>query len=179
MIVQGDIYSPPFSPETFDGGYSIGVLHHTPEPERGLVALAKTIKKDGWVSCSVYPNKGLYAFPSVARFRRLHNALKPFVGYSIALTYSYFSAYLLTPLFRRLNKVYLSNFTQYLEREWLPCLTYLADARWRVLDTFDAITPSLASTHTRSEVISWMEKAGCKDFIFPEWGDTSIMGVKF
>lgn len=178
LIVQGDIYFPPFPPETFDGGYTIGVLHHTPVPEKGLVALAKTVKKGGWVSCVVYPKEGFYAFPSVARFRKLHNVLKPYFGYSIALVYSYFSAYLLSPLFLKLNRIQLRKVVNYLEREWFPCLMYLPDIRWRVLDTFDAITPAIASTHTRADVISWMEKAGCADFVFPEWGDTATVGIK-
>lgn len=177
LIVQGDIYAPPFRSDSFDGGYTIGVLHHTPEPERGLVALAKTIKINGWVSCSVYPNNRFYAYPSVARFRKMHNFIKPIFGYSVALIYAYFSAYVLAPIFSRLARTRAARLIKFIVREWLPCL-YMPDPRWRVLDIFDAITPGIASTHTRAEVISWMEKAGCTDLIFPEWADTSVVGVK-
>src|SRR4051812_31966128 len=39
LIVQGDLATPPFRAGAFDGGYSIGVLHHTPTPKEGLCAL--------------------------------------------------------------------------------------------------------------------------------------------
>jgi SAM-dependent methyltransferase len=178
LIVQGDIYAPPFRPESFYGGYTIGVLHHTPTPEKGLIALAKTVMKNKWVACSVYHQKGFYSYPSVARFRKLHNTLMPYFGYRIALAYTYISAYILAPMFRRLRRTHLSSLVKYLESEWLPCLSNLPDIRWRLLDTFDGITPSIASTHTRAEVLSWMEKAECKDFIFPAWGDTAIVGIR-
>jgi len=178
LIVQADINLPPFAAGCFDGGYTIGVLHHTPSPEHGLIALAGRVRKGGWVACAVYSKIGFYAFPSVARFRLLHNTLKRHFGYSMAVSYSYFSAYLLSPIFRVLSKMHLSKIVLYLESAWLPCLTHLPDVRWRLLDTFDAITPSIASTHTRDEVVSWMKKAGCAELTFPNWGDTVVEGIK-
>jgi SAM-dependent methyltransferase len=75
LIVQGDLLRPPFKERVFDGGFTIGVLHHTPEPGEGLRALARTVRPGGWVSCCVYPGGGFYDYPSVKRFRRLHRAL--------------------------------------------------------------------------------------------------------
>src|SRR3954452_7101798 len=40
LIVQGDILNPPFKKGVFDFGYSIGVLHHTPDPAKGLESLS-------------------------------------------------------------------------------------------------------------------------------------------
>lgn len=177
LIVQGDIYNPPFVPGSFDGGYTIGVLHHTPLPERGLAALACMVKRGGWVASVVYPKQGFYAYPSVARFRKINNRLKPYIGYRLAVLYAYFSAYLLTPFFSFLLRGRFARVARFLEEHWLPCL-YIPDVRWRVLDVFDGITPEIASTHTRREVISWMEQAGCRDFMFPNWGDTAIVGIK-
>ena len=45
LIVQGDILRSPFRSGVFDGGYSIGVLHHTPEPTKGLNGLAAQLKE--------------------------------------------------------------------------------------------------------------------------------------
>jgi len=177
LIVQGDIYRPPFHPGTFDGGYTIGVLHHTPAPERGLVALANTVRAGGWVACVVYPKQGFYAYPSVARYRKFNNRLKPYFGYRFALLYAYFSAYILSPIFSTGQKTPLAPVVRWLEEQWFPCL-YIPDSRWRVLDTFDGITPEIASAHTRDEVIEWMRKAGCDALVFPEWGDTAVNGIK-
>jgi SAM-dependent methyltransferase len=178
LIVQGDILSSPFRSGVFHGGYTIGVLHHTPDPLRGLTELTRTVRSGGWVACSVYPEKGFYAYPSVARFRRLHNRLKSIFGYNPALAYAYFSSYVLAPLITRGKRIpRLNRWLEYVERNWLVVLN-LPDIRWRLLDTFDAITPSIATTHTGNEVRGWMEKVGCTNLKKTGWGETSVMGTK-
>jgi SAM-dependent methyltransferase len=57
-IVQGDIYHPPLKADAFDAGYSLGVLHHLPEPKRGFAALASKIKPGGWFQVWVYGREG-------------------------------------------------------------------------------------------------------------------------
>ena len=178
LIVQGDLLSSPFRSGVFHGGYTIGVLHHTPDPLRGLTELTRTVRSGGWVACSVYPEKGFYAYPSVARFRRLHNRLKSIFGYNPALAYAYFSSYVLAPLITRGKRIpRLNHWLEYVERNWLVVLN-LPDIRWRLLDTFDAITPSIATTHTGDEVRGWMEKVGCTNLKKTGWGETSVMGTK-
>ncbi len=57
-VVQGDIYSPPFRPASdggpFDFVYAIGVLHHLPNPEVGLRALARCLRPGGTLFGWVY-----------------------------------------------------------------------------------------------------------------------------
>ncbi|MDB5298527.1 MAG: Methyltransferase type 11 [Phycisphaerales bacterium] len=177
LIVQGDLFRPPFRPGTFDGGFSIGVLHHTPEPARGLETLAGLVGPLGWVSCCVYPKGDFYDFPSVRRLRTAHLRLRGVFGYRFAMAYSYFAAYALAPLVRRAKKLGLRGPMQYVERNWLVSL-YLKDARWRVLDTFDAITPEIASTHTTDEVRQWLENARCRNVRTTPWCPTSLSGVR-
>lgn len=179
LIVQGDILNPPFREHGFDGGYSIGALHHTPDPPRGVSCLANTVKFGGWVACVVYPKQGLYSYRSVVRFRWIVNRLKPLLGYYPALIYAYFSAYVISPLLRKGKRIQrMHGALRYLEENWMVSLDYLPDPRWRVLDTFDAITPVIASTHTGEEVSGWMKAAGCIDIRTADWGDTSVVGVK-
>lgn len=45
-IVQADIHHLPFRPCTFDFIYSFGVLHHLPNPSRGLDILARLLKPE-------------------------------------------------------------------------------------------------------------------------------------
>lgn len=52
-IVQADIYRPPFK-KTFDYAFSVGVLHHTPDPKKAFLALAAKVKKDGHLSAWIY-----------------------------------------------------------------------------------------------------------------------------
>lgn len=46
-LVQADIYALPFAPGTFDFVYSIGVLHHLPDPPKGVQALVGVLKPQG------------------------------------------------------------------------------------------------------------------------------------
>lgn len=178
LVVQGDIYHPPFRAKTMDGGYSIGVLHHTPEPPRGLQELVQCIKEKGWVSVCVYSKGDFYDYRSVDRFRRLHNKLAKKLGYHPALCYSYLAGYALAPGLRGFRRIPgLGRLIHYVERNWLVLLD-LPDVRWRVLDVFDAITPVIASTHTAAEVSQWLEASNCKEIRPVPWGTTSFSAVR-
>lgn len=43
-LVQGDIFHPPVRRGTLDFAYSIGVLHHLPDPKRGFLSLSRVLK---------------------------------------------------------------------------------------------------------------------------------------
>jgi SAM-dependent methyltransferase len=178
LIVQGDVLRPPFREDAFDGGYSIGVLHHTPDPAGGLRALARLVHPGGWVACCVYPKGEFYDFRSVARLRRLSNRLAPFFGRRPALWYAYFSAFVLAPLMGIAARIPgVRRIVSYLARNWLVWIP-IPDARWRFLDTFDAITPAIASTHTGAELRSWFLDAGCDEVRATPWCATSGVGVR-
>lgn len=178
LIVQGDILNPPFRKDSFDAGYSIGVFHHTPDPARCLGELSAVVKEGGLVACCVYPKEGLYDFPSVATYRKIHSVVRPLFGNKPALGYSYFSAYFLYHclcLLRR--RPHSERLAAYLEKHVLVNVN-IPDARWRVLDVFDAITPLYASTHTPEEVRSWFGRANCRDVRQMPWGATVWVGAK-
>jgi SAM-dependent methyltransferase len=178
LIVQGDVLNPPFKKGVFDFGYSIGVLHHTPDPAKGLERLSSLVKENGAVACCVYDKGSLYDYPSVNTFRKIHNAVKPLVGNKLALGYSYFAAYVLyhgLNLIRRTGRGW--RLLDYLEKRVLVNLN-LPDARWRLLDTFDAITPVYASTHTPEEVRDWFGRANCNSLSQRPWATTTFVGIK-
>lgn len=182
FIVQGDILHPPFKKNIFDFGYSIGVFHHTPAPEMALNKLVETIKAGGEIACCVYENnngKGLYDSAAVIGYRKFLNSLDSRHSRPLALAYSYFSAYFLYLFFFPAFKIPgLRSVAGYLTRNIFPGVFYLRDGRWRVLDTFDAITPKFASTHTPEELKKWFEKSGCTDIITMPFGKTSFKAVK-
>lgn len=52
-IIQADIFKLPFK-KTFDYAFSVGVLHHTPDPKGAFISLASKVKNDGHVSAWIY-----------------------------------------------------------------------------------------------------------------------------
>jgi SAM-dependent methyltransferase len=52
-VVQADIYKLPFK-KSFDYAFSVGVLHHTPEPKKAFASLASKVKRGGALSAWVY-----------------------------------------------------------------------------------------------------------------------------
>jgi SAM-dependent methyltransferase len=52
-IIQCDIFKLPLK-KVFDYAFSVGVLHHTPDPKGAFTSLASKVKKDGHISAWVY-----------------------------------------------------------------------------------------------------------------------------
>ena len=52
-IIQADIYNLPFA-RAFDYAFSVGVLHHLPDPRGGFNSLASKVKPGGHISAWVY-----------------------------------------------------------------------------------------------------------------------------
>lgn len=52
-IVQADIFKLPLK-KAFDYAFSVGVLHHTPDPKGAFVSLAGKVKKGGHISAWIY-----------------------------------------------------------------------------------------------------------------------------
>jgi uncharacterized protein YbaR (Trm112 family)/protein-L-isoaspartate O-methyltransferase len=53
-VVQADLFHLPVAKRSVDVAFSVGVLHHTPEPETCFKELAKTVKPGGRVVAWVY-----------------------------------------------------------------------------------------------------------------------------
>jgi SAM-dependent methyltransferase len=178
LIVQGDIFSPPFREGSFDAGYSIGVFHHTPDPAKAFEKLCYVVKDNGAIACCVYPKGGLYDSPVVAAYRKIHHAAKPFLGNKPALAYSYFSAYFLYHVLFQMRKTRLGQLLVAGLEKYLLVNVNIPDPKWRTLDVFDAITPLHASTHTGEEVRSWFSRAYCYNVSQMPWGETVWTGIK-
>ena len=53
-LVQGDIFHPPVKRASLDFAYSIGVLHHLPDPKAGFLSLTRLVKPGAPVFIWVY-----------------------------------------------------------------------------------------------------------------------------
>jgi len=79
-IVQADIYNLPFKRALFDYAFSVGVLHHLPDPRAGFVALSKHVRPGGHLSAWVYGaenNEWITRFVSPLRERLTSRISRP------------------------------------------------------------------------------------------------------
>jgi SAM-dependent methyltransferase len=168
LIVQGDALALPVRDRVASGAYSIGVLHHTPDPRRGFEEMVKATHPGGWVALCVYGKGSFYDDPRVLAYRRLFKWLKPAGGTRAPLIYAMFAAHWVYPLTRW-------RILGPLMRMLFP-MARLPDARWRVLDTFDAVSPVYQSTHESHEVFRWFKDAGLCEIEPSDWGFTAYHG---
>lgn len=170
-IVQADALLLPIANNSLDGAFSIGVLHHTPNPALAVKEAARAIKKGGWLALCVYGKRGYYKYPNVQLWRWIFKTLWPYFGERPALIYTLITVNAFRPislLSRTLGRLIKIPF---------PFIT-LPDKDWSLLDTFDSITPSYQSGHESVEVFNWF-KAAKFDLIEPtNWGETSYRGIK-
>jgi SAM-dependent methyltransferase len=54
LIVQADLLDLPLAEQAFDLVYSIGVLHHTPDPRRAFHQIARCVKPGGRLAVWLY-----------------------------------------------------------------------------------------------------------------------------
>jgi len=165
-ICQADALHLPLPANSVDGAYSIGVLHHTTDPRRGVEEAARVVRARGWFGLSVYSKGGYYDFPTVQAWRRIFQALWPFAGHYPPLLYSYATVYGMRPLARiPLIGPLLAKALRLL----FPCVS-LPDVRWSFLDTFDRVTPSYQSAHQAFEVFQWLKSVGMEEIEPSDWG---------
>ena len=98
-VIQADVYRLPFKPGSFDYVYCFGVLQHTPDPHRAVLALAPPLKAAGKLAVDFYPRLAM-------------NVLWP--------------KYWLRPLTRRMRAERLFGIVQWLVPKLLPVARALA-----------------------------------------------------
>jgi SAM-dependent methyltransferase len=139
LIVQGDLLDLPVAEQAFDLVYSIGVLHHTPDPRRAFQQIARRVKPGGRLAVWLYrkntaPQEWLNTLLRAVTTRLPARVLEPLcAGLGVIGG---------VPLLNRsLNKI--ANFSNH------------ADWTLRVCDNFDWYAPPYQSHHTIDELKRW------------------------
>ena len=156
-VIQGDIYNPPFLPNTFDFCYSIGVIHHLPDPPAGFRSLTRFVKPGGTMSVWIYgPRVGLAERITVALRRRTTTMeygnlyrLCWVIAATLRLS-SHLPYRLLSSFGRTRGLAQRLPFHGYAE---MPFRTVIADA-------FDRLSVPLVRYYTAPEIRAWFEADG-------------------
>jgi SAM-dependent methyltransferase len=154
-LVQADIFSMPFAENTFDLAYSIGVLHHTPDPDAAFARVAKTVRPGGGFAVYLYHRYG-FGYHVSDFIRKLTTRLPVSVMFSLsALAIPMYPIYRIPVLGKLFHMM-------------LP-MSMHPDGRWRWLDTFDWYTPHYQWKLLYPEVSRWYRNNGFFDVeIFDE-----------
>ncbi|MEA2275156.1 MAG: hypothetical protein QOC78_116 [Solirubrobacteraceae bacterium] len=155
-IVQGNIFSPPFKPGTFDLVWCNGVIHHTPDAARGHRALSALVRPGGRLYVWVYAKrfnpfrfvKDVFDVLGITRLpaRGLLIVAKAISYPSWALLQVYRGVRSLPPLRPR--------------GAWARRTTRARRIDELQLTWFDALSPEHDSRHTEAEVIGWFAEQG-------------------
>ncbi len=149
LILQADLLDLPLPESTFDVVYSIGVLHHMPEPRRAFHEIARTVKPGGRLAVWLY---------------RRNTIPQEWVNSAVRAVTTRLPVQLLEPLCaglgvlggiplvnQTLNK--FANFSNH------PDLTL------RVCDNFDWYAPPYQSHHSFDELRCWFAEEGFTNLI--------------
>jgi SAM-dependent methyltransferase len=160
-VVQADAYNLPFA-EPFDLAYSIGVLHHLPDPKQGFLSMNKHVKPGGRVAIWVYGKEGNRWIENFVDPVRIHITSKlPKVvtqGISFLLAVPLFVALKLVygPVHRNQSALWLKKRLPYAEYLGAISSYSFAENFWNV---FDHLVAPTAFYHRREEVEDWFQTA--------------------
>jgi SAM-dependent methyltransferase len=148
-LFQADIFALPFRESTFDLAYSIGVLHHTPDPREAFDRVASTVKCGGKLAVYMYARYGpSHKASDIIRQVTTRLPLKVMWGLSAAAIPLYY-------LYRVpvIGKVF----------QLAAPISMEPEARWRWLDTFDWYTPKYQFKYLYPEIFRWFRDNGFRD----------------
>jgi SAM-dependent methyltransferase len=162
-LAQADVFALPFRDHTFDLAYSIGVLHHTPDPPSAFAAVARTVAPGGKLAIYVYARYG----PS----HRFSDAIR-LVTTRLPLRMTWALSSMAVPLYW----VYRVPVVGRLLSVTLP-ISMEPKWRWRWLDTFDWYSPTHQSKYLYPEIFRWFTENGLTVVDIPD-GPIRMSGVK-
>lgn len=164
QVVQADLHRPPFEPESFDFIYSIGVLHHLPDPEPAFRSLLRYLKPEGEVQIYLYSKPEGQPIKSallavVTAIRQITTRLPHNLVYALAFPAACAAfAFLVWP-YRVLKKIGLERLAEKLPMKQYSSLPF----RVCVNDQLDRFSAPLENRYTKQEVFNWLNRAGLKD----------------
>ncbi|EKD99911.1 MAG: 2-polyprenyl-3-methyl-5-hydroxy-6-metoxy-1,4-benzoquinol methylase [uncultured bacterium] len=161
LIIQGTIFNLPVKKEFFDKVFCIGVLQHTPDPEKAFYSLIKHLRVGGNIVIDVYKNT-FDAYLSVRYFIRVVTKhLNPKLIFKLSSTYVD-TLWPLASLMRKISPKYGPRINWALgvpdySRRGLGGNIL---KEWAYLDAFDMWSPAHTHPQTLSKVRKWFENSG-------------------
>jgi SAM-dependent methyltransferase/uncharacterized protein YbaR (Trm112 family) len=165
QVVQADLQRPPFARESFDFIFSIGVLHHLPDPEAAFQSLLGFLKPGGEIQIYLYwkpegqPLKTAM-LAGVTAVRKLTTRLPLAAVHALSYPAAVAAfAFLVWP-YQVLRR--FSGLARLAER--IPMKQYASfPFRVCVNDQFDRLSAPIENRYTRKDVADWFDRAGLEE----------------
>lgn len=157
-LFQGDIFNIPFTEKTFDKVFCLGVIQHTPDPEKALKSLASQVKPGGELVIDVYTR----SFIALLQWKYILRPITRKMNKESLYKVISFWVPLLLPLTILLRKLFgrvgarLMPIVEY-SNLGLP---YELNKKWSVLDTFDMYSPVHDHPQSIETIKRWYNDVG-------------------
>ena len=159
-IAQADVYKLPFNENSFDIVICLGVIQHTPSPEKTIHALWNMVKPGGTLVIDHYTFDWMYLLKPIMFYRFFLSRMKPekskrivesLVGFFFPLHWKYRSSKLMTMLLNRLSPcyVYIKTF---------PKMDYDFHFHLTRLDTYDGLTDYYKHLRSKTQIENILKK---------------------
>lgn len=167
-LVQADIYNLPFERE-FDLVYSIGVIHHLPNPEAGFRSLLGHVKKGGRIFVWIYGWENNFVMV------RIIEPIRKYFTSRMPHNVLYYLSYPVTALLELSCLLYRLTYAIPLVNsavKYLPSNKYLLyiskfSFRHKLAIVFDFLSAPLARYYRREEFEGWFKRAALSAQIHP------------
>jgi 2-polyprenyl-3-methyl-5-hydroxy-6-metoxy-1,4-benzoquinol methylase len=175
MIVQADICQLPFKESQFDIVMCLGVIQHTPDPEKTIHALYSHVKPGGLLVIDHYTHTLSYYTKTTPLIRFFLKRLAAGKGLRITekiVKYVYplhrfaKNNYPLQALLSRISPAH-SYFHAY------PELSDKVQYEWMLLDTHDSLTDYFKHFRTKKKISKFLNKLGAKN-IWAAYGGNGV-----
>lgn len=159
-VVQGDIYHLPFKKSVFDFAYSIGVLHHLPDPREGFHRVLPSLRPKGRIFFWVYGLRDMrlwYRLSHMTWLRRITSLLPRSVQHGISIVLALLlEALLWTPCRLLFSLPGGSSLVRRIPLGDSARRTF----QFKVRSVFDRIQPPVTHYHNTEELEEWLKEAG-------------------
>lgn len=172
FFIQADFFKLPIIPSSIDFGYSIGVLHHTPDPEKAFYQLVNAVNEKGSVALGLY-DISLYRRPNRNSLKVLTMELLWAINLWRCEFFRFFTtrmpekAFLLycktvIPVLHYLNRIPVIGLIRYL----LPSTCYKnMPVEWSMVDTHDTYVTKIVHQYRAKDVFQWFLKGSLYNIV--------------
>ncbi len=174
-VAQASIYDIPYPDEAFDFVICLGVIQHTPSPERTIEHLWKKVKPGGSLVIDHYRLNFSYFFKLKPLWRFFLKRMNPEKAMGIVrqLHRFFFPFHWKLRNHTLLRKLLyrISPLTDHLDD--FPALEFKTQSEWSLLDSYDSLTDYYKHLRTLKQIRKILESLGPKK-IFIRRGGTGI-----